>query len=139
MMSYPTDLSDKEFRYIEPHPPSTNRRGRPKIHAPREILDALFFFFFFFFFFYVLKSGCPWRLLAREFSPWRSVYHWFEEVAHREGTFERLPRRRRRLGRRNPESLALGSWTRKRSGQPTTGVGGTESAASTRPRRWRAV
>jgi putative transposase len=139
MMSYPTDLSNEEFRYIEEHLPSTNRRGRPKIHAPREILDALLF--------YVLKSGCPWRLLAREFPPWRSVYHWSQEVAHREGTFERLrtrraaraPERRRRLGRRDPESLALGSWTRKRSGQPTTGVGGTESAASTRPRRWRAL
>src|SRR5918995_1735839 len=39
-MSYPTDLSDEEFRHIEPHLPAANRRGRPKIHAPREILRA---------------------------------------------------------------------------------------------------
>lgn len=50
MMTYPTDLSGAEFRHIEPHLPAANRRGRPKIHAPREILNAVF---------YVLKSGCP--------------------------------------------------------------------------------
>jgi putative transposase len=64
MMSYPTDLSDAEFEHIEEHLPTANQRGRPKIHAPREILNAIF---------YVLKSGCPWRLLPREFPPWRSV------------------------------------------------------------------
>jgi putative transposase len=58
MMTYPTDLSDAEFRHIEPHLPAANQRGRPKIHAPREILNAVF---------YVLKSGCPWRLLPRDF------------------------------------------------------------------------
>jgi transposase len=43
MMSYPTDLSDAEFRHIEPYLAVANRRGRPKIHAPREILNADFY------------------------------------------------------------------------------------------------
>jgi putative transposase len=30
------------------------------LHSPREILDAVF---------YVLKSGCQWRMLPREFPP----------------------------------------------------------------------
>ena len=55
MMTYSTDLSDAEFEHIEEHLPAANQRGRPKIHAPREILNAVF---------YVLKSGCPWRLLT---------------------------------------------------------------------------
>jgi transposase len=41
-MAYPTDLSDAEFTYIEEHLPTANQRGRPKIHAPREILNAIF-------------------------------------------------------------------------------------------------
>jgi transposase len=94
MMTYPTDLSDAEFRYIEPYLPAANRRGRPKIHDPREILNAVF---------YVLKSGCPWRLLPREFPPWRSVYHWFRRWRI-DGTWERLNSRLREgrggLGRR---------------------------------------
>jgi transposase len=34
----------------------------------RAILDAVF---------YVLKSGCPWRLLPKDFPPWKTVYDWF--------------------------------------------------------------
>src|SRR4051812_47591136 len=78
--SYPTDLTDAEWKALEPHVPASHRRGRPRIHSPRTILDAVF---------YVLKSGCPWRLLPREFPPWETVYCWFRKWAMN-GTFERL-------------------------------------------------
>jgi hypothetical protein len=39
---YPTDLSDAEWIYIEPHLPAPKEHGRPRIHSPREILDAVF-------------------------------------------------------------------------------------------------
>ena len=65
---YPTDLSDDEWRCIGPYLPEHARRGRPRLHGLRPILDAVF---------YVLKSGCPWRLLPREFPPWKTVYDWF--------------------------------------------------------------
>ncbi|MBA2713252.1 MAG: transposase, partial [Rubrobacteraceae bacterium] len=38
--------------------PSPNKRGRPRSHSTREILNAVFF--------YVLKSDCPWRLLPKD-------------------------------------------------------------------------
>src|ERR671911_769027 len=58
--SYSTDLTDIEWECLEPHVPAPSKRGRPRSHAIRKILDAVF---------YVLKSGCPWRLLPREFPP----------------------------------------------------------------------
>jgi putative transposase len=57
---YPTDLSDEEWKYIEPHVPGPKgHHGRPRIHSLREILNAIFF--------YVLRSGCQWRMLPHDF------------------------------------------------------------------------
>jgi putative transposase len=46
---YPTDLSDAEWEYIEPHLPTPRAAGRPRKHSLREILDAIF---------YIVRSGC---------------------------------------------------------------------------------
>jgi putative transposase len=114
---YPTDLSDAEWRCIEPYIWSPNRRGRPTIHGLRRVLDAVF---------YVLKSGCPWRLLPRDFPPWRVVYYWFRKWRI-EGTFEHLNaelrERLRELSGRNaqPSAGIVDSQSAK-----TTGVGGEQ-------------
>ncbi len=81
---------------MQPHVPPPNQRGRPRTRDTRQILDAIF---------YVLKSGCPWRLLPKDFPPWETVY-WRFGRWRTEGTFERLnaalrERVRSRLGR-NP-------------------------------------
>ena len=74
--------------------------------------------------FYVLKSGCPWRLLPRDFPPWESVYFWFRRWRI-DGTWERLnaalrERLRIRLGRNSqPSAGIVDSQSAK-----TTGVGG---------------
>ena len=54
---YSSDLSDEEFGLIFPLLPTRKRRGR-KRRCAREILNALF---------YLIRSGCPWRLLPRIF------------------------------------------------------------------------
>jgi putative transposase len=92
--SYQTDLTDAEWEAIEPHVPAPEGRGRPRTHTTHEILDAVF---------YVLKSGCPWRLLPRDFPPWQTVHRWFGRW-RLDGTFERpntalRERLRVRLGR----------------------------------------
>src|ERR671913_1135654 len=40
---YPTDLSDVEWRCIEPYVSPPNRRGRPRIHSLRHVLDGVFY------------------------------------------------------------------------------------------------
>jgi putative transposase len=114
---YPTDLSDDEWRCICPHLPGPTGQGRPRLNGLRTILDAVF---------YVLKSGCPWRLLPRDFPPWKTVYDWFRKWRI-DGTWERLnaelrERLRCRLGRNpNPSAGIVDSQSAK-----TTGVGGNE-------------
>jgi putative transposase len=114
---YPTDLSDEEWRCVGAHLPEPTGRGRPRLHCLRAILDAVF---------YVLKSGCPWRLLPREFPPWKTVYDWFRRWRI-DGTWERLntelrERLRCRLGRDPHPSAGIVDSQSAR----TTGVGGKE-------------
>jgi putative transposase len=114
---YPTDLSDDEWLCIRAHLPEPTGQGRPRLHGLRKILDAVF---------YVLKSGCPWRMLPREFPPWKTVYDWFRRWRI-DGTWERLnaelhERLRCRLGRNPEPSAAIVDSQSVR----TTGVGGTE-------------
>jgi putative transposase len=83
------------------------------IHSPPKILNAVFL--------YLLKSGCPWRLLPRDFPPWKSVYHWFSKWRI-DGTFERL--RAAQLG----TARALGDTVRERDPQPSAGIVDSQSA-----------
>jgi transposase len=115
--AYQSDLSDAEWGCLEPHLPAPKAYGRPRLHGPREILDAIF---------YVLKSGCAWRLLPHDFPPWRTVYHYFR-AWRLSGLWERMhsalrERVRVRLERNpQPSAAIVDSQSVK-----TTGVGGAE-------------
>ncbi len=67
---YPSDLSDAEWILLEPLLASSERRGRPAKWPMRRIADAVF---------YLLRSGCAWRMLPREYPPWQTVYYHFRK------------------------------------------------------------
>ena len=71
---YPTDLSDAEWKYIEPHFPAPEGHGRPRTHELHEILNAVF---------YLLKSGCQWRLLPHDFPKMAHRLPLLQTMAHR--------------------------------------------------------
>jgi len=65
---YPSDLSDEEWALLEPLLASSDRRGRPPKWPARRAADAVF---------YLLRSGCAWRMLPKEYPPWQTVYYHF--------------------------------------------------------------
>src|SRR5436190_23527584 len=66
--SYPSDLSDKEWALLEPLLPPPKHTGRKRKYEVREIANAIF---------YLLRTGCPWRMLPHDLPPWQAVYQHF--------------------------------------------------------------
>ena len=77
---YQTDLTDAEWRVIAPHLPKPCATGRPRAWPMREIINGIF---------YVMRAGCPWRLLPNDLPPWGTIYRWFA-VWRDDGRFERI-------------------------------------------------
>jgi putative transposase len=65
---YPSDLSDEEWTILKPLLSSFEKRGRPPKWPPRHVANAVF---------YLMRSGCSWRMLPREYPPWQTVYYHF--------------------------------------------------------------
>ena len=77
---YPTDLTEAEWTLLAPLIPAAQRGGRPHTTDMREVVNAIF---------YVLRGGCQWRLLPKEFPPYQTVYHYFW-TWRRAGVWERM-------------------------------------------------
>ena len=67
-LPYPSDLTAAQWALIEPLLPAPKPKGRKRRVDLRKITNAIL---------YVLKGGISWRMLPREFAPWKTVYHYF--------------------------------------------------------------
>jgi len=72
MEGYPSDLSDDEWAILEPLIPPEKPGGRPREVNMRAVLNAIFS---------VLRAGCAWRMLPREYPPRSTVYGYARPVS----------------------------------------------------------
>ncbi|MFJ9110041.1 IS5 family transposase [Streptomyces sp. NPDC102283] len=80
---YPSDLAEEQWELVEPLLPAARagpKGGRREKHPRRRIVDAIFS---------VVRTGCAWRQLPKDFPPWPTVY-WYFTWWHDDGTVERV-------------------------------------------------
>ena len=113
--SYPSDLSDSEWKILEPLLPTEKSGGRHRGYALREIVNAIE---------YLIRCGGAWRSLPHDLPHWQSVYHYFR-LWKRDGTWLRVhdylhEEVRKQMGRDpQPSAAIIDSQSVK-----TTGKGG---------------
>lgn len=78
--AYPSDLTDAQWRVLEPLLPPAKPGGRPRGADLREVVNAIL---------YLARNGATWRALPHDFPPWRTVYHYFR-AWRQDGTWERV-------------------------------------------------
>lgn len=77
---YPSDLTDAQWELIAPLLPLPSALGRREKHPRRQIVNAIL---------YVLRTGCAWRYLPKDFPPWETVF-WYFCRWRKDGTVDRV-------------------------------------------------
>src|SRR6266545_5936871 len=99
-LPYFTDLTDAEWRLLDPSVPPVKLGGRPADHVRREIVNAIL---------YVLRTGCQWEAMPHDLPSWKTVYTYFRNW-RLDGTWyrmhETLRRKTRRAQGRHPQASA---------------------------------
>jgi transposase len=79
-LRYPSDLTDDEWRLVEPLIPPGKTGGGKRTVIMREVVNGLM---------YILSTGCQWRAIPKDLPPKSSVYDYFDLWAY-DGTLERI-------------------------------------------------
>jgi len=102
MRTYATDLTEAQWALVDSIIPEGKPGGRPRSIDVRAAVNAIF---------YLLRTGCQWRLLPREFPPWPTVYYYFRRWEQESVWLTLLrslyPLARLKAGRRATPSVAI--------------------------------
>ena len=79
-LRYPSDLTDEEWKLVEPLIPPAKRGGDKRTVDIREVVNALM---------YVLSTGCQWRAIPKDLPP-RSTVHGYFDLWSWDGTLDRI-------------------------------------------------
>lgn len=99
MGQYPTNLTDKQWQITEKILDPNHRKRK---YSLRDIMNAIM---------YLVKTGCQWRMLPKDFPPYNTVFYYFDRWKW-EGVFEELMETlhvevRRLAGREDSPSLGI--------------------------------
>lgn len=78
--AYPTDLTDAQWALIAPLLAKARGSGHPQVIELRRVVNAIL---------YLLRTGCRWRMLPKDFPNWHAVRYHFDEWK-RSGLWERV-------------------------------------------------
>lgn len=79
-LRYPSDLTDEEWRVVEPLIPPGKTGGGKRTLIMREVVNGLM---------YILSTGCQWRAIPKDLPPKSSVHDYFDLWTY-DGTLERI-------------------------------------------------
>lgn len=65
---YPSDISREQFIKIKPILESVRKKTRPRMIDLYDIFCGIL---------YILKSGCQWRMLPKDYPKWELCYYYF--------------------------------------------------------------
>jgi putative transposase len=99
---HPSDLTDAEWKILEPLIPPAKEGGRPRTTDMREVINAML---------YVDRTGCQWRALPHDFPPWSTIWNYFRTWRN-DGTWRRMhtalrEQVRKSVGRESTPSAAI--------------------------------
>jgi len=99
---YPSDMSEAQWKIICPLIPAAKPGGRPREAKMREIVNGIL---------YMVRGGCSWRMLPKEYGPWPTVYGYFRTF-RRAGVWPQIPdalreKVRRKAGKKPTPSAAI--------------------------------
>jgi len=87
--TYPSCLTDAEWELSKDLFENDGRPGKPPSYSRRQMVNACC---------YVVRTGCSWRQLPKDFPPWKNVYRTFRRWSD-QGRFEQLHDRLREMWR----------------------------------------
>ena len=92
--AYPSDISLELFERVRPLLETARKKTRPREVDLHHVFCGVL---------YVLKSGCQWRMLPKDFPKWRTCYEYFRKWSEpRAGSLSPLEQALKKCGWRGP-------------------------------------
>jgi len=78
--TYPSNLTNEQWKLIEPLLPPVKPGGRPRTTELREVINGIM---------YLVRTGCSWRMLPHDFPPWPTVHDYYWKY-RRDGIWDQI-------------------------------------------------